>query len=179
MIWGMNIGCEKHGNFLPFRGTILEDIQKMAVNEDSISTAIQNMTDCNTVCSLLRQLPRMDLTLIRGKFLIEAVKYTRYDLLTAMVRELKFSVDSVYVCYHRRRGKFLCWEGTALSASARVKNRQMSKFLIQELKADVNKTWFRPCSQRTCSVLTALIERRDLDELKFFLVSVLYNSFSY
>jgi hypothetical protein len=158
----MNIGSEKPVNSFPFRGAVLEDIQKMAVTVHSIVSAIQNMTDCNTVCSMLRRLQPMELSPYQGNLLIEAVKKTRYDLLTAMVREFNFSVDSVD--FFKR-----C---TALSVSALEKNRQMSKFLIQELKADVNKTWFS-YSSRTCSVLTILVERRYLNELKFFLVLVL------
>jgi len=146
----------------------LEDFQKMAVKVDSIYTAMMNGKDCNTVCSMLRQLQPMELSLNQGNFLIEAVKKTRYDLLTAMVREFNFSVDSVNFF----KG------GTALSVSALVKNRQMSKFLIQDLKADVNNAWFSPYRKTTFSVLAALIEKRDLDELKFFLVSLLINSFS-
>jgi hypothetical protein len=169
----MNIGCEKPGNSFPFRGTVLEDIQKMAVTVHSIVSAIQNMTDCNTVCSMLWQMKPEDLSYYQGNFLTEAVKYTRYDLLTTMVRELNFSVDSL------SHPIGLYAELTALSVSALEKNRQMSKFLIQELKADVNKAWLPRNSETTCSVLTFLIARRDLDELKFFLVSVLYNSFSY
>jgi hypothetical protein len=157
------IWYEKPGNSLPFRGTVLEDIQKMAVTVHSIVSAIQNMTDCNTVCSMLWQMKPEDLSYYQGNFLTEAVQYTRYDLLTAMVKELNFSVDSVEFVKVK----------TALSVSAIQKKRQMSKFLIQELKADVNKTWLSPFSQTKCSVLRSLIERRYLDELKFFLVSVL------
>ncbi len=164
----MNIGTEKPGNSFPFRGTVLEDFQKMAVNVTSINKAIQNMSDCNTVCRMLRQMTPAELNLYQGNFLVEAVKRTRYDLLTTMVRELNFSVDSL------SHPTWFYPECTAsVSVSALEKNRQMSKFLIQELKADVNKTWFGPCSKRTCSVLTSLIEQRDIDELKFFLVSVL------
>jgi hypothetical protein len=172
IIWCINIGCEKPGNSLPFRVTVLEDFQKMAGNVDSIRTAIRNGKDCNTVCSMLRQLQPEDLSLNQRNFLIEAVCENRYDLLIAMVRELKFSVDCFSSNVWQFRQKILS-EISVLVLSAIQKNRQMSKFLIQELKADVNKTWYRPCSKRTCSVLTALIVRSDLDELKFFLVSVL------
>jgi hypothetical protein len=135
----------------------------MAVNVDSIVSAISDGEDCNTVCRMLWQMKPNISSWNQGKFLIKAVEKTRYDLLTAMVKEINFSVDSVYIFK----------DSTALSVSALVKNRQMSKFLIQELKADANKTWYSPFSQTKCSVLTSLIVRRDLDELKFFLVSVL------
>jgi hypothetical protein len=170
----MNIGSEKPVNSFPFRGTVLEDIQKMAVTVPSIVSAIQNMTDCNTVCSMLQQLPPMAQTLYQGTFLKEAVLKNRYNLLIAMVKELHFSVDSVYHPLSRKSLKRrLFRQGTALFNSTQIKNRQMSKFLIQDLKADVNKTWFPRNSKTTCSVLTSLIESRDFDELNFFLVSVL------
>jgi hypothetical protein len=170
----MNIGSEKPGNSFPFRGTVLEDIQKMAVTVHSIVSAIQNMTDCNTVCSMLQQLQPMELSYYQGNFLIEAVLKNRYDLLTAMVKELNFSVDSVYQRSPLAPRKIiLVIEATALLESAIQKNRQMSKFLIQDLKADVNKTWFHHDSRTTVSVLKSLIDRRDLDELKFFLVTLL------
>jgi hypothetical protein len=141
----------------------------MNTDVSSICTAIMDGKDCNTVCSMLQQLQPKDLSYYQGNFLTEAVKKTRYDLLTAMVREFNFSVDSVNFFNG----------GTALSVSALEKNRQMSKFLIQELKANVNKRWFHHKSKtwlgssQICSVLTALTESRDFDELKFFLVSVL------
>ena len=78
----MNIGSEKPVNSFPFRGTVLEDFQKMAVKVDSIYTAMMNGKDCNTVCSMLRQLQPMELSLNQGNFLIEAVYNNRYDLLT-------------------------------------------------------------------------------------------------
>jgi hypothetical protein len=158
-------------NSLPFSGTVLEDFQKMAVIVNSICTAIQNMTDCNTVCSMLQQMQPEELSLNQGRFLIEAVSTNRYDLLTAMVRNLNFSVDSVYPPFRIFPPDFI-QEGTALMVSAFRKNRQMSKFLIQELKADVNKIWPHSRSQTTCSVLTGLIQKSYLDELKFFLVSI-------
>ncbi len=158
------IWYEKPGNSLPFRGTVLEDVPKVAVNVDSICTAIRDGKDCNTVCSMLRQMKPAELSWNQGRFLIQAVEKNRYDLLTAMVRELNFSVD----CPSTEG-----YERSALFVSAIQKNREMSKFLIQELKADVNKTLFSPTSKAPRSVLTRLVEYREFEELKFFLVSVL------
>jgi hypothetical protein len=144
----------------------------MAVNMNSICKAIRIGKDCNTVCSMLWQMQPEELSLNQGNFLIEAVYNNRYDLLTAMVKELKFSVDTLSLQLKLFLPDFF-GESTALFVSAIQNNRQMSKYLIQELKADVNKTWLYASSKTTDSVLTCLIRRGDLDELKFSLVSVL------
>lgn len=58
-------------------------------------------------------------------------------------------------------------ESTPLAISANQKTREVSKVLINDLKADIHKTW---CVDGfTDSVLASLIRKNEHDELVFFL----------
>lgn len=124
--------------------------------KNGILLALHEGSPFNVIAPMVGKLKGTASERDQGDILVKAVTHSRKVLLKTMVKDFGFCVDACSSL-----------DGTALAVSVRLKKRDVSKVLVEDLKADIHKTW--RVNGSTHSVLAGLIGRKETDELVFFL----------